>query len=207
MPKISKAKMDEFLARYGASTEKISDQIKEEPLPKDMPLNRSFHAEAVLTSLQYPEKPRVTKTCKHCKDGFTTTYASVGYCSDECRRLELSKYGVDWIAEQYRTKSEVELWGGFVPPFIIPPDALAVMKYLLNQVESDLGHQIEPWSPEQSVRKPKAQPKQKDLSEPVIEPEPQLDKPSPQEHSQKEKNNLPSEQDEDLDQLLRDLDI
>lgn len=119
------------------------------PLPKNRPLNRSFQAEGVLHALvhpDYPEKPMITKVCGTCGTAFRTTYKATGYCSDMCRRESMRNYGINWHVD-YNTRSEVESWGGIVPPFTVPPEALAVMKYLVAQAEESQGFPIAQWQP------------------------------------------------------------
>jgi len=145
--------------------------IKKAPLAKNQPLTHSLMAEATIKSLQYPSKIAVDKTCKNCKLPFYTSYEYVAYCSDLCRRTELAKsFGIDWIEDSYRGKNEIQVWGGRVPPAIIPPEALAVMKYLVERAEKRLGSPIEPWSP-----KPPSKPVSSSAAQPVVEPVSQSD--------------------------------
>lgn len=114
------------------------------------PLNHVMQAEMTIKSLQYPLTPQVVKKCKQdsCGELFRTAYQFVSYCSDYCRALELSgKFGIEWIADQYSTKNEIELWMGAVPAGVIPQSALAVMKFLVADSEERTGETIEPWSP------------------------------------------------------------
>jgi hypothetical protein len=127
--------------------------IKKAPLAKNQPLTHSLMAEATIKSLAYPSKIAVDKVCKNCKDPFFTSYEYVAYCSDLCRRTVLAKtYGIDWVEDSYRGKNEIQVWGGRVPPAIIPPEALAVMKYLVEKAEKRLGNPIVPWSPSQKPK-------------------------------------------------------
>lgn len=114
------------------------------------PLTHVLHAEATLKSLVYPMTPQEVRKCKReeCGDLFRTPYQSVAYCSDYCRADELGKkFGIEYIADQYESKNEIELWMGQVPPAIIPSSALAVMKFLVLDSEARSGETIEPWSP------------------------------------------------------------
>lgn len=114
------------------------------------PLNHIMQAEMTIKSLQYPLTPQVVKKCKQssCGELFRTAYEFVSYCSDYCRSVELaSKFGIEWVADQFSTKNEIELWMGSVPAGVIPQQALAVMKYLVADSEERTGETIEPWSP------------------------------------------------------------
>lgn len=145
--------------------------IKKAPLAKNQPLTHSLMAEATIKSLQYPSRVAVDKVCKNCKLPFYTSYQYVSYCSDLCRRTELSKsFGIDWVEDSYRGKNEIQVWGGRVPPGIIPPEALAVMKYLVEKAEKRLGSPIEPWNP-----KPPAKPVSVSAAPIAVEPISQLD--------------------------------
>lgn len=117
------------------------------------PLNHVMQAEMTIKSLTYPLTPQVVKKCKQesCGELFRTAYEFVSYCSDYCRSTELaSKFGIEWVADQFATKNEVELWMGSVPPGTIPQSALAVMKFLVADSEERTGETIEPWSPNRS---------------------------------------------------------
>lgn len=154
---LSKAQMAKIARVLGMDPTKNAPQaISKAPLPKQTELVHQFEAEGVLNTLRYPEWPRVMKKCGNCEESFSTAYRAVGYCSDECRRLDLAKnFGIEWVEAKYRTQSEIEIWGGRVPPQTIPPDALAVMKHLVNLAEERQGHPIVPWNPqERKPRKP-----------------------------------------------------
>jgi hypothetical protein len=133
-------------------------EIKKAPLAKNQPLTHSLMAEATIKSLLYPSKVAIDKVCKNCQGPFFTSYDYVAYCSDQCRRTTLAKdFGIDWVEDSYRGKNEIQVWGGRVPPGIIPPEALAVMKYLVEKAEKRLGSPIEPWNPQQ-LSKPTSSP-------------------------------------------------
>ena len=145
--------------------------IKKAPLPKNQALTHSLMAEATLKSLAYPSRIGIDKVCKCCKGAFYTSYEYVAYCSDLCRRTDLSKmFGIDWVEESYRGKNEIQVWGGRVPPGIIPPEALAVMKYLVEKAEKRLGSPIVPWNP-----KPPSKPVSVPAAPIATEPTSQLD--------------------------------
>ena len=123
-------------------------EIKRPPLPRNQALTVSLQLEATLNSLAYPERARVSKTCKNCNELFYTEYNYLSYCSDYCRRTVLAKsYGIEWVEEQYHGRNEIQVWGGRVPAGIIPPEALSVMKYLVEQAEKKQGQTIQPWLP------------------------------------------------------------
>jgi hypothetical protein len=123
-------------------------EIKRPPLPKNQALTVSLQLEATLNSLAYPERARVSKKCKNCEELFYTEYNYLSYCSDLCRRTVLAKsYGIEWVEEQYHGRNEIQVWGGRVPAGIIPPEALSVMKYLVEQAEKNQGQTIQPWHP------------------------------------------------------------
>ena len=146
MPKLSKAKIAKMKALLGDFDAKALQR----EIPVDTPVMRSLHMEDTLNVLEMPAKPMITKTCKraNCQEPFMTGYRSVAYCSDECRRLDLHQvYGIDVVDSFFRGKSGEEIWGGRVPPFIVPGDALRVMKYLVEKAEESLGQPIEPWQP------------------------------------------------------------
>jgi len=137
------------------------------------PLNHQLQAEATLKSLQYPMTPQEVKKCKRedCGDLFRTPYQSVAYCSDYCRGEELAKsFGIKWIADQYESKNEIELWMGQVPPALIPASALAVMKFLVLDSEARTGETIEPWSPKQSAGVKQSIPAKLESPEPIPVP-------------------------------------
>lgn len=124
------------------------------PLPVNRPLNRTLQAEGVLHALimqEYPERPMVARKCKGCGEAFRTSYKSNAYCSDLCRREGLKSFGIDWQHE-YNTKSEVDEWGGKVPAYTVPPAALRVMKYLVNEAEAAQGAELIPWRPKHVAR-------------------------------------------------------
>lgn len=136
--------------QFDASTLK---EIKKAPLAKNQPLTHSLMAEATIKSLLYPSKIAIDKVCKNCQGPFFTSYDYVAYCSDHCRRVTLAKsFGIEWVEDSYRGKNEIEVWSGRVPPAIIPPEALAVMKYLVEKAEKRLGSPIVPWSPQQTSK-------------------------------------------------------
>lgn len=110
---------------------------------KDTPQRVSFRGQAVLTSLAYPEAERITRICKaeDCGRYYTTNYAPVAYCSNECMQLEMkARYGISWIPDVYARK---ERWEVRAEPEMIPMQALIAMKMIVARVESDLGHPIE----------------------------------------------------------------
>ena len=146
MPKLSKAKIAKMKALLGDFDAKALQR----EIPVDTPLVRSLHMEATLNVLEFPAKPMLTKTCKRelCEEVFMTGYRAVAYCTDECRRLDLRQvYGIDVVDGFYRGKNGEDVWGGRTPPFIVPPDALKVMKYLVETAEEQSGQRIEPWQP------------------------------------------------------------
>jgi hypothetical protein len=145
-PRMPSMKKLEKLLGVSFSPDAIKE-IKRAPLPRNQGLTHSLMAEATINSLAYPEKVKqVDKICKNCEQPFYTSYRYVSYCSDECRRITLAKqYGIDWVEEQYHGRNEIQVWGGRVPPAIIPPEALSVMKYLVEKAEASLGHSIQPW--------------------------------------------------------------
>jgi hypothetical protein len=154
-------------------------EIKRPPLPKNQALTVSLQLEATLNSLAYPERQRVSKTCKNesCPYGklFYTEYNYLSYCSDECRRFVLSKqYGIEAIEELYHGRNEIRIWDGRVPPASIPPEALSVMKYLVEQAEKNQGQTIQPWLP---PAKPKqvSKPSPKPILHSVPEPPKEID--------------------------------
>lgn len=112
------------------------------------PLTRILTAESVLHSLQFPARPMKVAKCKlsSCGDVFRTPYNSVAYCSDFCRMEGLKEIGIDG-EDIFGSKNELELWGGYTPPAIIPEAVLAVMKYLVLDSEARAEKEIQPWSP------------------------------------------------------------
>lgn len=141
------------------------------------PLNHIMQAEMTIKSLQYPLTPQIVKKCKQdsCGELFRTAYEFVSYCSDFCRSKELSsKFGIEWVADQFSTKNEIELWMGSVPPGIVPQSALAVMKFLVADSEERTGETIEPWSPNRSKPEPDVQRYVPAIAESQPEPSPPI---------------------------------
>lgn len=89
---------------------------------------RKFSAEATLRGLQWPDTPKVLRTCKGCGFNFLSEYHSVAYCSTLCRKDQLKRYGIDWKDQPLKNS-----YGGMTPPGIIPPDALEAMAVVLKQ--------------------------------------------------------------------------
>lgn len=130
-------------------------------LPVDSKLGTTAKLEAVLNSLEYPEKTRISKVCKNetCKGVFMTTYKFVAYCSDYCRRESLkSVFGIQAVENHYVSKPDEDRWGGTEYPQIIDQQALAVMKYLVEKAESETGQTIQPWSGSQPLVESEEQP-------------------------------------------------
>lgn len=145
--------MPEWLAKDIQAWNPIKAVI-EAPLPKNRPANRSQQAEAVLHALnsqEWPEKPMVARKCYSCGDAFRTSYKSNAYCSDMCRREGLRSFGIDWH-EKYSKQNEIQEWSGRLPPYVIPPDALKVMKFLVTEAEELTGVPIEEWRPKHLAR-------------------------------------------------------
>ena len=140
-------------------------EIKRPPLPRNQALTVSMQLEATINSLAYPERTRVSKTCKNesCGEVFYTEYRYLSYCSDSCRRSVLAKqYGIEVVEEFYHGRNEIATWSGRVPAGTIPPEALSVMKYLVEQAEKNQSQIIPAWlppaKPKPSVSKPVPKP-------------------------------------------------
>lgn len=147
-------------------------EIKRPPLPKNQALTTSLMMEATLNSLAYPDRARVSKTCKNelCAQVFYTEYRYLSYCSDDCRRAVLAKdYGIEVAEDFYHGRNEIQIWGGRVPAGIIPPEVLSVMKYLVENAEKNQGQSIQPWLP---PAKPK--PSSATVSKKVEKPKPKV---------------------------------
>lgn len=92
-----------------------------------------IQAESVLLSLIKVPKDWFLRNCGNCKEAFYTNYYFVGYCGDQCRALALKKMGITWTNHF----DESAKWGGMTPPIVIPPEALKVMKFLVEQAEQE----------------------------------------------------------------------
>lgn len=127
----------DMLASVGVTPEEAG--IKEPPVGELQRLERSqFHAEAVLHFLQYPSVSRIVKRCKECGEPFATYYKSVAYCDYPCLKNGLKRVGLLWNEAEYDydSKTNVERWGNYEPPLVIPPAAIEAMRSLLNLIDS-----------------------------------------------------------------------
>lgn len=109
--------------------------------------DRSMEAEA---ALEYYENPKSfkQKDCKTCGNAFATRGAPVAYCSDKCRAKAFEeRMGVKWQPH----RSVEDRWGFLGEPLTVPPEALAVVQYVMDRdieryamiVESDYDEQPE----------------------------------------------------------------
>lgn len=158
MGKLPKA-VREALAAAGIKEEEIKTEVQE-PTGELQRLERAqFHAEAVLHFLQYPSTSRIVKSCKECGEPFSTYYKSVAYCDYPCLKAGLKRVGLLWEETEYDydAKTNVERWGNYEPPLVIPPAAIQAMRDLLNSI--DQGNQV--------------------LSKAPVEPSPVFDDPEP----------------------------
>lgn len=96
----------------------------------DAASTKEAHAAAMRQAdffLRCLDDPRilVKKICKECHLPFATDYASVGFCSDECRQTAYAKIGIEFDPD----KHESERYDYKIPPAVIPP---AVLQKLVN---------------------------------------------------------------------------
>lgn len=115
-----------------------------------------IQAEATLLALHTLPKDWYLRNCKHCREAFYTNYFFVAYCGDQCRAIELKKSGITWTNHF----DEPAKWQGRTPPMIIPPEALRVMRYLVEtatQGNLESAEKIEQYS-ERSVSSLKQKP-------------------------------------------------
>lgn len=89
-------------------------------------------ADSVVLYLESPEKFREA-CCRQCRRYFATNYAAVAMCSDKCRRDYLHNIGIEWDPK----KTQSERWAGRIP-LTVPPDALLVAKWALEQEQENL---------------------------------------------------------------------
>lgn len=92
-----------------------------------------IQVESTLLSLHKLPKDWYLRNCKGCKEAFYTNYYFVAYCGDQCRALALKKMGITWTNHF----DEPAKWQGRTPPMIIPPEALNVMRYLVEQADRE----------------------------------------------------------------------
>lgn len=154
---MSLAKMSKILGKeFDASALKAMER----ELPRDSKMGNVAKMEATIDSLLYPEKTRIWKKCKNdrCNESFATNYRYVAFCSDFCRREVLAQdFGIEVTTEVYRNRPDDLRWGGTEYPLVLPPEALAVMKYLVNQAEEQTGQPILPWSAPEPESEPEKQ--------------------------------------------------
>lgn len=98
-----------------------------------------IQAESVLLSLIKMPKEWFFRKCGKCGEGFYTNYYFVGYCGDQCRALALKKMGITWTNHF----DESAKWGGMTPPIVIPPEALKVMEFLVEQAKQETPRLVE----------------------------------------------------------------
>lgn len=85
-------------------------------------------ADSVVLYIESPAKFREAE-CRQCHRYFATNYAAVAMCSDKCRREYLHNLGIPYNPHG---KTPEERWGGSIP-VTVPPDALLVAKWALEQ--------------------------------------------------------------------------
>lgn len=102
--------------------------------------DRSMEAEA---ALEYYENPRTfkQKDCKTCNRAFATRGAPVAYCSDKCRAKAFEeRMGVKWQPH----RSVEDRWGFLGEPLTVPPEALAVVQYVMDRDTERYAMIVEP---------------------------------------------------------------
>lgn len=110
-----------LLALLGKDIEEVTGSIENNE-------QSSLEGEAMLQYLKDPWGWTKPKPCLHCELTFVANRPSVGYCSDRCRKVALSEWGLTWNPE----KAPEERWGhSNGVPLVVPPHALAFLREVL----------------------------------------------------------------------------
>jgi hypothetical protein len=121
-------KQERLLEKIAAYLGKDKEELPS--VPVETKTSRSNEADALLDFIQNP-KQYLVKNCKRCGEAFSTNYRAVAFCSDLCRAKSLEQIGIQW--NPYKTATE--RWGG-VPPLIVPPAAIRVLREMLSVPEA-----------------------------------------------------------------------
>lgn len=89
---------------------------------KEEVVKASREAEAVLDYISRSGQGYIRKECPVCLAIFSTDRRSVGYCSDNCRKVQLQGFGIDWDPN----KIGPERWGMTGEPLTLGPTALII---------------------------------------------------------------------------------